>query len=154
MLGLKIAARCVSDLLITTVYGAIAIFLYPVVSSQPYMHAHDSSFDIRTALLFAISFLVLSGLFISIVLVNAISTLRKPVTKRIIVLEFLFVLNVVVFYMLIGTSYSLPDILLIIAGLAVIAISEVTNERLWRGLDSSQPTALRWRGRPRSRKRS
>lgn len=140
----KRAALAFSELTLMIVFGGLALLGYDLLTSGA-ERGYGSDVlpsDLKTAFLFSLSFMVLSGFFISVIVVSSLRRLGLSWKKRSIIDSMLFIVHVIIFISVFGNDYSISDIPLIALGVLVVVLSEVTVGLLWRGrLEEAVPAA-------------
>lgn len=125
----------ISELALMLIYGAVALVGYGALTSET-THGQERILalsDIRVALLMSGSFMVLSGYVVSVVLFHVLYTYRQSWTRRAVVNGCLFLVHVAIFAFLVGSSpFSLPDLPLVLFGVAGVVVAEATASIFWK----------------------
>ena len=86
--------------------------------------------------------LVLSGFFISVIVVSSLRRLKMSWRKRAILDSVLLIIHIIIFIAVFGNDYSVSDSPLVVLGIIVVVLSEATVGWLWRGrLEEAVPRA-------------
>ena len=140
----KRAALAFSELAIMVLFGGLALLGYGLLTSGTERNYASSLLpsDVKTALLFSLSFIVLSGFFISVIVVSSLRRLKMSWRKRAIIDSVLLIIHIIIFIAVFGNDYSVSDSPLVVLGIIVVVLSEATVGWLWRGrLEEAVPRA-------------
>ena len=136
MLGVrKRAVLAFSELALMIFFGSLALLGYGLLTSGA-GRSYASSLlpsDVKSAFLFSLSFMILSGFFISVIVVINLQRFQLSWSKRAIVNSALLIVHVVIFITLFGNDYSISDTPLVVLGIIVVILSELAVGLLWKG---------------------
>lgn len=131
----KRAAISLSEIVLMVLFGTLALWVYgSIISDNGLNHARSLSyFDVKTSFLFSLSFMTLSGFFISVIVVSNLKNFQIHWQKKAAVDSVLLILHVAIFIAIFGNDFSVSDVPLVILGVIVVVLSEAAAGLLWRG---------------------
>lgn len=133
----KRAAINVAEIVLMVVFGTLALWVYGSMTSNEEVHRASSLsyFELKTSFLFSLSFMALSGFFISVILIGNLRNFQMHWKKRAATDCALLILHVAIFIAIFANDLSVSDVPLVILGMVVVVISEAATGLVWSKLE-------------------
>lgn len=123
-----------TEIALLILFGAAMLFigtasLHPAEGN---VSALFTLFNIKIALISSISFMIMSGYFITLILVYTLYSHKLSWLSRAILNGTLFLIHSAIFYFFFGESFSLADSIIIVAGCISVFLTEFVSNILWQ----------------------
>ncbi len=128
-------ALVLSEVALMVIFGAFILLGYSLLTSGAEQNYASNMLltNLKNAFLFSLSFMVLSGFFVSVIIVSSLRKSQLSWKRRALFDSALLIIHTAIFVTVFGESYSVSDASLVILGIVVVVLSEAISDLPWRG---------------------